>query len=376
MAGVAVGQASASVVEGEGEEGRGVPVFCGNSHGGLESCDMPVGRAVGQASASAVEGEEGRGVPAGCVGRLPRPAEFGSVEEFSAAIVEALDAQSRRQHGEGVGGAIAVVPYSEMPRTLFWETFARQGKPVVLTGAGQAMGYDLDAWSVSGLAARFPNYPLTVRTANGEDYDTISSVDMTLQQYLDGGDEEDSSSFYGANNFVHPDLVSSIVLPDLGYPEHVYRLMDTRLWIARNPGPGAALHQDLQDNFVLMMGGKKTFFLRPPHVVEKSRAWSVTPFLRSGGGGGCIGSTDEEKEDVVAQVDLLPGDLLYLPAGWWHATFCESPSTISINFFMSACFAALGVIVPKIAEPDWLCDDDGENRRAPQIHVRNVRNYL
>ena len=149
--------------------------------------------------------------------------------------------------------------------------------------------------------------------------------------------------------------------------------MDTRLWISAHAGPGAAIHQDLQDNFVLMMGGHKTFFLQPPHAVEKTRAWSVTPFLRSGGGGGCGG--DEEQEGV-ARVDLGPGDLLYLPAGWWHATQSTCPGTVSINFFMSACFAALGVIVPKIAEPDWLCSDDDDAGGGPQIHVRSSSSYL
>ena len=113
---------------------------------------------------------------------------------------------------------------------------------------------------------------------------------------------------------------------------------------------------------MLMLSG--SVFLRPPH--EEHGAWSVTPFLRSGGGGTGDGSW--------MRADLHPGDLLYIPAGWWHATESTSSNTVSINFFMSACFAALGVIVPKIAEPDWFCDDasnDPSARTGPQIHSRN-----
>ena len=172
---------------------------------------------------------------------------------------------------------------------------------------------------------------MTVRTANGVDYGALESVDTTLTQYLNGGSGDKISSFYAANNYIHPDLVPSIVLPDLGFPRHVFRLSDTRLWVSRNPGSGAAIHQDLQDNFVLMLSGEKAFFLRPPH--EEHGAWSVTPFLRSGGGGTGDGSW--------MRADLYPGDLLYIPAGWWHATESTSSNTVSINFFMSACFAAL-----------------------------------
>ena len=42
---------------------------------------------------------------------------------------------------------------------------------------------------------------------------------------------------------------------------------------------------------------------------------------------------------------------------------------MSINFFMSACFAALGVVVPNIVDSDWL---QNEGEEAPKIHSRDI----
>ena len=313
----------------------------------------------------------------GCVGRLPRNREFNCVEEFSEAIVNALNLHSANANNFDIGRT----DYEQVSSQQFWESYARQGRPVVLTGAAQAMGYDLNAWSAMGLAASYPDYPITLREGGekGGDYELVETTATTLSNYMESSGKRGTSgkSEYGANNYLHPDLVKRIVLPDIGYPSHVFRLMDTRLWISTPSSTvedGTALHQDLQDNAVLMLGGRKTFYLQPPHEVEHAR--SVTPFLRSavdgsGGnvGGGSGGSGGRSISSGVS-IDLDPGDLLFLPAGWWHRTKClPGDGTVSINFFMSACFAALGVVVPKLVESDWLLLKEQEES-GPKIHSR------
>ena len=111
-----------------------------------------------------------------------------------------------------------------------------------------------------------------------------------------------------------------------------------------------------------------------PHHAGVLSARMVTPFLHT---------TDVRQgmepppETNPVSVVLGPGDMLYLPAGYFHATntecepeeaqenegerpnsqgFSKRGIGCSVNYFMSACFASLGVIVPELAgaPPDWL----------------------
>ena len=290
----------------------------------------------------------------GFVGRLPRAVEFGSVEEFTSAVINSLEQQSAAAPALRSVGRRA---YDDVPAASFLAEYARTGTPVVLTGAAQSMGYDLELWQPRGLSAVLPEFPLSCRPS-GVDYDAMGEpADRTLAEYL--GKKDDHS--YGANMMLHPALIPSIVLPDLGFPQHCFRLLDTRLWIGKG-GTGAHLHQDIQDNCILMLAGSKRVSLQPPHRAVSLQPWAVTPFLRSSR------SVDAPGEHDV-EVLLRAGDLLWLPAGWWHSTEnilqAGEEAGVSINFFMSACFAAVGVIVPEIAHSDWL--DFGTQ---PRIHKR------
>lgn len=174
------------------------------------------------------------GVPAGCVGRLPRDHEFDTIEQYSMAIVEALETQSRQR--DKVLEYIDSVDYEKTSANNFWTKYARRGVPVVLAGAAQAMAYDMSEWCALTLATRFPDYPISLRVGgerNGS-YDVVETKETTLFKYCmekreretdgvvegeDVGENEDV--MYGANNFVHPELISKIILPDLGFPKHV-----------------------------------------------------------------------------------------------------------------------------------------------------------
>jgi len=262
-----------------------------------------------------------RGVPEGFVGRLPRAEEFRSVEEFSDAVIHALEAQSS---GAPVVHSIARLKYSAVRAEVFLSDYAKTGTPVVLTDAAQSMGYDMDLWQPLGLVAKIPDYPI-VRRPSGRDYDKMNEdlSDRTLAEYV--ADAADHS--YGANNMLHPALIPSIVLPDLGFPRHCFRLMDTRLWIGKGE-TGAHLHQDIQDNCLLQLAGCKRVSLQPPHHAAHLDPWGVTPFLRSSRSSG----------GQSVEVMLSAGDMLYIPSGWWHATQNVAPAgeaAVSLNFFMS-----------------------------------------
>ncbi len=108
-----------------------------------------------------------------------------------------------------------------------------------------------------------------------------------------------------------------------------------RAWI----GPGGTvtgLHADYPDNLVAQLVGHKTFHLIPPgegHRLHPGPRYeygirmSRVDLLADG----------PEQWPSMADVPLFraalaPGDLLYLPGGWWHHVMARTPS-ISVNCF-------------------------------------------
>lgn len=105
---------------------------------------------------------------------------------------------------------------------------------------------------------------------------------------------------------------------------------DTRLWIG-SAGTCSGLHSDLKDNVFAQIRGQKRVILVPFNQTHL-----VYPFLDN-----IVNSqVDPEHPDLerfprFASAGVLtclvqPGDVLFIPKGWWHYLRSESPS-ISIN---------------------------------------------
>ena len=100
------------------------------------------------------------------------------------------------------------------------------------------------------------------------------------------------------------------------------------------------LHFDAFDNLLCVVRGRKTLLLWHPGCAE---------LLYPGGGGSALFSqADVFAPDMEAfpllgralpqalQVDLGPGDALYLPCGWWHAVQSQPPTherSISLSYW-------------------------------------------
>jgi hypothetical protein len=105
---------------------------------------------------------------------------------------------------------------------------------------------------------------------------------------------------------------------------------DTRLWIG-SAGTCSGLHSDLKDNVFAQIQGRKRVILVPFRQTHL-----VYPFLDN-----IVNSrVDPEHLDrerfprftraTVFTCVVEPGDVLFIPRGWWHYLRSESPS-ISIN---------------------------------------------
>ena len=103
--------------------------------------------------------------------------------------------------------------------------------------------------------------------------------------------------------------------------------------IARGIGSGGVpcnTHRDAYHNIVLVLMGRKVFYVARPDTFENETDW------RRGGDENerlLARPLDGTAKDVPAdwfRAELGPGDVLYLPLDWWHAVLSD-PHTVMTN---------------------------------------------
>jgi len=101
------------------------------------------------------------------------------------------------------------------------------------------------------------------------------------------------------------------------------------LWIGPK-GIVTPLHHDLTNNIFIQIYGKKRFRLIPateaPYLYNKTHVFSEVDLL----------NPDLTKYPLVQnlhvlEIDVLPGDCVFIPVGWWHHVVGESAS-VSLSF--------------------------------------------
>lgn len=217
----------------------------------------------------------------------------------------------------------------------FHVRFARCGVPVVLTGV--ARDWPVMSWTSSFLRERYGSVLLRVR--KGGDYDKMAYASMTITEYLQG--VERGEDFYMANN-----PVPSPMRADIAFPPYLdsarYYFEGTRLWIGGD-NSGAHLHRDLTDNFLLTVLGRKKILLASPSQTAALYTWEVHSELTS-----CKFSAlapdyvrfPKARKARWLTVELVPGDLLYIPCGWYHQVSNQG-LVCSVNFFLRSSCAEL-----------------------------------
>ncbi|MET9462971.1 cupin-like domain-containing protein [Streptomyces canus] len=111
------------------------------------------------------------------------------------------------------------------------------------------------------------------------------------------------------------------------------------VWI----GPARArtgLHQDLLDNCAVQIAGRKRFLLARPGTVERAGALSTkydawARLSRVGIEELAVGRGAGTGDEDFYFVELEPGDVLYVPARWWHEVVNLDASILLSGFFGS-----------------------------------------
>jgi ribosomal protein L16 Arg81 hydroxylase len=134
-------------------------------------------------------------------------------------------------------------------------------------------------------------------------------------------------------SITHPELEQFIEFNQL-LPYGIVK--QSNLWV----GPGgtkAPLHMDPDDNFFLQLKGSKTFYLFSPadtQYIYANSSMSQKPEFSQ------IQASDidhlkfpKAKQAKLRIVTIKEGEILFLPAYWWHEVVNGLENSISINLW-------------------------------------------
>jgi len=213
---------------------------------------------------------------------------------------------------------------------------AMQGLPFVMTGlVGR---WPLCALTPQDLRERFGHVPVRARV--GDYINTAfatdrAMADMSMQEYLD----------LAALPHELPPYVGNLELRELNsmchWPSYFGKMGPPRFWLGP-AGTITPLHSDYDDNIFAQIWGSKRVILSPPHHDEFLYTWEANAMLY--GSPVNPAAPDYEKYPLARQATMTecivnPGDLLYLPAGWYHQVSSLTPALSSNRWARGLPFA-------------------------------------
>ena len=264
--------------------------------------------------------------------RERRDAQVRGVESIEA-LREAIKAAARELP------AITAVPRLGAMDAAEFHAQAARGLPFLIPGL--ATRWPLSALTPQTLRERFSALPVRARV--GDYVNTAfapdrAMQDMSMLEYLE---------LVAAGNEGLPPYLGNLELRELNrfcyWPAYFTKPGPPRFWLGP-AGTVTPLHADYDDNIFVQVWGTKRIFLAPPHHDEFLYSREANALL--------FGSPfDPEAPDFVkfplarqaAMVECVvqPGDMLYVPAGWYHQVRSLTFS-LSANRWSRALPLALG----------------------------------
>lgn len=272
-------------------------------------------------------------------------------EERDAAVRGVVSIPAMREAVKRAARELSTI--SEVPRTgpLSASAFharAVQGLPFLMTGlVGR---WPLCSLSPQVLSDRYSE--LRVRARTGDYINNAFRADRPMQDMSMG--EYLELVACGGSSGLPPPYVGNLELRELNtlchWPTYFRKMGPPRFWLGPK-GTVTPLHCDFDDNIFAQIWGTKRIFLAPPHHDEFLYVREANPVL--------FGSPvdpeapDYERFPLARQANLVecivkPGDLLYVPAGWYH-------QVRALSFSLSANRWARGVPLALHDAPNVRC---------------------
>jgi hypothetical protein len=247
--------------------------------------------------------------------------------------------QAIRRAGRSLPEIIAVPRLGLLDAAAF-RARAAQGLPFLITGlVGK---WPLTALPPQMLRERYSHLPVRARV--GDYINTAFAADRAMQDmsmlaYLD---------LVEAGTHALPPYLGNLELRELNslchWPGYLEKMGPPRFWIGP-AGTVTPLHCDYDDNIFAQIWGTKRIFLSPPHHDEflyPSEANAIlfgSPFDPE--------APDFERFPLARQATMIevivnPGDMLYVPAGWYHQVRALTFSLSSNRWARGVPFALKG----------------------------------
>ena len=222
-------------------------------------------------------------------------------------------------------------------------------KPVVITGK-MTDWKALSLWSVDYLNTVIGNKEINVHVSKNKIFNvdpeagfTIASKKMKFTDFTNWIVQEKKTDEYyylqqSPVTITFPELV-----PDIEIPDYIDQklFMITNLWMGTG-GNISPLHHDMSENLLSQVCGRKRVLLFAPQQTSRLYpfpAHSKTPHMSQLN----IDQLDINKFPKFQKAQCMecllePGEMLFIPAFWWHQVYSLDQINISLNFWWKTHF--------------------------------------
>ena len=214
----------------------------------------------------------------------------------------------------------------------FLHGFYAPGRPVLIKGA-MAGWPALERWTPDYLADRIGDAMIEYQggRSSAADYELKKDKHRKrapLRQFIDLVRSGGNAAYLTASNSATNAPALAPLNTDLGHIDAYLHSPQGMLWIG-GAGAFTPLHFDLTNNLLAQVTGTKRVILIPPsqtsRLAHRNHVFSdvrdVTDEAR-------LKLHPQARDLLRYEVMLTPGDLLFIPIGWWHQVRSESFSTM------------------------------------------------
>ncbi|MCC4251792.1 MAG: cupin-like domain-containing protein [Pseudomonadota bacterium] len=214
----------------------------------------------------------------------------------------------------------------------FLHSFYAPGRPVLIKSA--MTGWPaLERWTPDYLADRIGDAEIEYQGGRSSAADYELKKDRhrkraTFRHFIDLVRAGGNDAYLTASNSATNAPALAPLDEDLGPLDAYLRRPQGMLWIG-GAGAFTPLHFDLTNNLLAQVTGTKRLILIPPSQTRRlAHRGHVFSDVRDVTDEAQLKRFPQARDVLRYEVQLTPGDLLFIPIGWWHQVRSESFSTM------------------------------------------------